>query len=152
MKVCPGLLTVFLLSLSARGQYMEKGWGIAGSDEYWSVAYLFWLDAGQKIDADVVKASLTTYYDDLVAGAVIRRNLTIPPGTIKRYDRHVRLHGEKTDDAQLLCPRETLYCPGAYCLVPGNITQAIGSPDMGQAQRAQAEIFVRTVTAPNGKG
>jgi len=76
------------------------GWGVAGSDEYWSVAYLFWLDAGQKIDADVVKASLVTYYDDLVAGAIIRRNLTIPPGTIKPVQVTTKKIAAEPDDRE----------------------------------------------------
>ncbi|HEV3325111.1 MAG TPA: hypothetical protein VG052_05880 [Puia sp.] len=76
------------------------GWGVAGSEEYWSVAYLFWLDAGQKIDADVVQASLTTYYDDLVAGAVIRRNLTIPPGTIKPVQVTIKKISAEPDDRE----------------------------------------------------
>jgi hypothetical protein len=76
------------------------GWGVAGSDEYWSVAYLFWLDAGQKIDAGILKASLTTYYDELVAGAVIRRNLTIPPGTIKPVQVTIKKIGTEPDDRE----------------------------------------------------
>jgi len=76
------------------------GWGVAGSEEYWSVAYLFWLDAGQKIDADILKASLTTYYDDLVAGAVIRRNLTIPPGTIKPVQVTIKKVSTEPDDRE----------------------------------------------------
>jgi len=42
------------------------GWGVAGSNEYWSVAYLFWLDKNQTINADVLKEMLTTYFDGLV--------------------------------------------------------------------------------------
>jgi hypothetical protein len=76
------------------------GWGVAGSDEYWSVAYLFWLDASQKIDADVVKATLTTYYDDLVAGAIVRRNLTIPPGTIKPVQVTIKKISAEPDDRE----------------------------------------------------
>jgi hypothetical protein len=76
------------------------GWGVAGSDEYWSVAYLFWLDAGQKIDADILQASLTTYYDDLVAGAIIRRNLTIPPGTIKPVQVTIKKTSAEPDDRE----------------------------------------------------
>jgi hypothetical protein len=76
------------------------GWGVAGSDEYWSVAYLFWLDVRQKIDADIVKASLTTYYDDLVGGAIIRRNLTIPPGTIKPVQVTIKKINAEPDDRE----------------------------------------------------
>jgi hypothetical protein len=76
------------------------GWGEAGSDEYWAVAYLFWLDAGQKIDAAILQASLTTYYDELIAGAVIRRRLTIPPGTIKPVQVTIKKISAEPDDRE----------------------------------------------------
>jgi hypothetical protein len=58
------------------------GWGDAKSEEYWSVAYLLWLDGEQKIDAGILQNNLKIYYDDLIAGALIRRNLTLAPGTV----------------------------------------------------------------------
>jgi hypothetical protein len=42
------------------------GWGVAGSEEYWSLSYLFWLEAGQKIDAGVLQENIKIYYDGLV--------------------------------------------------------------------------------------
>lgn len=42
------------------------GWGVAGSEDYWSVAYLFWLDAGQTINEKVLQENIKTYYDGLV--------------------------------------------------------------------------------------
>ncbi|MHA4807492.1 hypothetical protein ACX0G9_05280 [Flavitalea flava] len=59
-----------------------KGWGDAGSEEYWSVAYLFWLDGGQKIDGDVLQKNLKLYYDDLVPGGLVRRNINFPSDKI----------------------------------------------------------------------
>ena len=53
------------------------GWGNPKSEEYWSVAYMNWLDGGQKIDATILQDNLKIYYDDLIAGALIRRNLNI---------------------------------------------------------------------------
>jgi hypothetical protein len=76
------------------------GWGVAGSNEYWSVAYLFWLDASQKIDADIVRSTLTTYYDDLVGGAIIRRNLSLPPGTIKPVQVTIKKISAEPDDRE----------------------------------------------------
>jgi hypothetical protein len=58
------------------------GWGDPKSPEYWSVAYLLWLDGGQKIDADIMQNNLRIYYDDLIAGAVIRRNVHLPADKI----------------------------------------------------------------------
>jgi hypothetical protein len=58
------------------------------------------MNAGQKIDADILEASLTTYYDDLVAGAIIRRNLTIPPGTIKPAQVTIKKISAEPDDRE----------------------------------------------------
>ena len=54
------------------------GWPDAKSEEYWSVAYLLWLDGGQKIDGNVLQSNLKLYYDDLVPGALARRNISMP--------------------------------------------------------------------------
>ena len=45
---------------------LPAGWGVAGSDGYWSAAYLLWLDAGQKIDAGVLQENIKVYYDGLI--------------------------------------------------------------------------------------
>jgi len=58
------------------------GWGDAKSEEYWSVAYLFWLDGGQKIDGDILQKNLKLYYDDLVPGGLMRRNINFPKDKI----------------------------------------------------------------------
>jgi pimeloyl-ACP methyl ester carboxylesterase len=44
------------------------GWGNAKAEDYWSLLYLFWLDAGQSINAAVLQTDLKTYYDGLIAG------------------------------------------------------------------------------------
>jgi hypothetical protein len=46
------------------------GWGNAKADDYWSLLYLFWLDAGQPINATVLQTNLKTYYDGLIAGNI----------------------------------------------------------------------------------
>jgi len=53
------------------------GWGVAGSEEYWSLAYLFWLDAGQKIDAAVLQENIKSYYEGLIVtgGGPVRHNI-----------------------------------------------------------------------------
>ena len=45
---------------------LPPGWGVASSNEYWSAAFLYWLDKGQTINADVLKEMLTTYFDGLI--------------------------------------------------------------------------------------
>lgn len=42
------------------------GWGSAGRPDYWSVAYLFWLDSGQMINESILKDNIRSYYDGLV--------------------------------------------------------------------------------------
>ena len=53
------------------------GWGVAASHEYWSMAYLFWLNKNQAINADVLKEMLTTYFDGLVitGGGAVPHNI-----------------------------------------------------------------------------
>jgi hypothetical protein len=76
------------------------GWGIAGSEEYWSVAYLFWLEPGQAVDAGVIQNNLKTYYDELIAGAQVRRNLHVPPGTIKPAQVTIKRLTAEPDDRE----------------------------------------------------
>ena len=42
------------------------GWGVAGSPDYWSPAYLWWLEGGQKVDAAVLQENIRIYFDGLV--------------------------------------------------------------------------------------
>jgi hypothetical protein len=76
------------------------GWGVAGAEDYWSVAYLFWLEPGQTIDAGVIQNNLKTYYDELIAGAQVRRNLHIPPGTIKPVQVTIKRLTAEPDDRE----------------------------------------------------
>jgi hypothetical protein len=78
--------------------HLPAGWPIAGSEEYWSAAYLFWLDPGQKIDAGILQHTLQVYYDDHIAGAVIRRNLKIAPGIIKPVQVTIKQIAAEPDD------------------------------------------------------
>jgi hypothetical protein len=54
------------------------GWGVASSNEYWSVAFLFWLNKDQTINADVLKEMLTTYFDGLINANVAPNASKIP--------------------------------------------------------------------------
>jgi hypothetical protein len=45
---------------------LPPGWGVASSNQYWSAAFLLWLDKNQTINADVLKEMLTTYFDGLI--------------------------------------------------------------------------------------
>lgn len=76
------------------------GWGDARSEEYWSVAYLLWLEGGQKIDAGILQSNLKMYYDDLVAGAIIRRNLTVAPGAVFPTQVTIKKTTAEADDLE----------------------------------------------------
>jgi hypothetical protein len=78
--------------------HLPAGWPDAGSEEYWSAAYLFWLDPGQKIDAGILQHTFQVYYDDHIAGAVIRRNLKVAPGTIKPVQVTIKKLAAEPDD------------------------------------------------------
>jgi len=55
---------------------LPAGWGVASSNQYWSAAFLYWLDKNQTINADVLKEMLTKYFDGLI-------NTNIAPNTPK---------------------------------------------------------------------
>ncbi len=46
------------------------GWGVAGSDEYFSVSFLLWLDGGQTINEFVLEEMFRRYFDGLISNNV----------------------------------------------------------------------------------
>ncbi|HTI12716.1 MAG TPA: hypothetical protein VL832_29290 [Puia sp.] len=74
------------------------GWGVAGSEDYWSVAYLLWLDAGQKIDEAVLQENLKIYYDGLVitGGGPVPHN--IPKDKLVPTRVHIQKIKAEPDD------------------------------------------------------
>ncbi len=52
------------------------GWRDPKSDEYWSFAYLLWLDGGQTVDIPVLQDNLKIYYEGLIANAVVRDRIS----------------------------------------------------------------------------
>ena len=81
-SVLPGPNSPHFTLRSIEDIRFPPGWGDAKSEEYWSVAYLLWLEGGQKIDAGILQNNLKMYYDDLIAGALVRRNITVGPGAV----------------------------------------------------------------------
>ncbi|MDP9231118.1 MAG: hypothetical protein M3O67_10690 [Bacteroidota bacterium] len=51
------------------------GWGESTSEEYWSYAYLWWLDGTPKIDAGSLQENLKAYYTGLVSRNIISRKI-----------------------------------------------------------------------------
>ena len=59
---------------------LPSGWGVAGSPEYWSVALLWWLKGGQKIDAAALQENMRAYYGGLVVSNVdpVKQDKMVP--------------------------------------------------------------------------
>ena len=76
------------------------GWGKHGDPGYWSLAYLFWLDEGQKINADVIQTQLHAYFDGLIKnnGASGQRN--IPADKIVPTRVSIHLAKTEADDVE----------------------------------------------------
>ena len=69
------------------------GWGDPKSEQYWSYAYLWWLEGLHYMDAAAIQKYLKAYYDGLVALNVKERN--IPAGKLVA----TAVTGKKTDTA-----------------------------------------------------
>jgi hypothetical protein len=80
--------------------HLPSGWPVAGSEEYWSAAYLFWLDPGQPIEAGILENTLKIYYDEHISMAVRQGNLTFPPGTIKPVQVTIKKSSPERDDKE----------------------------------------------------
>ena len=55
--------------------YFSPAWGSADSAEYWSYAFIWWLDGVVALDTAVLRADLFTYYDGLVRSNIQRRGI-----------------------------------------------------------------------------
>src|SRR5665213_62704 len=51
------------------------GWGNVKSDEYWTYAFLWYLDDTQKINAKIVENNLKAYYTGLVRRNIVPRKI-----------------------------------------------------------------------------
>ncbi len=51
------------------------GWADANSNEYWSYAFLWYLDDRPEINAKVIESNLTAYYNGLVGRNIERREI-----------------------------------------------------------------------------
>ncbi len=56
------------------------GWGVAGSDEYFSVSFLLWLDGGQTLSESVLQEMFRCYFDGLISNNVAKnaRDMILP--------------------------------------------------------------------------
>lgn len=79
----------FLIPISFAPQIQYKGvedirftpgWGKAASEEYWSYAFLWWIDGKIEMNAARIESNLTAYYTGLVAinGQSIPKEKIIP--------------------------------------------------------------------------
>jgi hypothetical protein len=51
------------------------GWGDAKTDEYWSYAFLWYLDGKQKTTPEIIESNLTAYYTGLVRSNIEPRKI-----------------------------------------------------------------------------
>jgi hypothetical protein len=51
------------------------GWGDSTKSDYWSYAYLWWLDANTSIDATTLQSDLQAYYTGLVNRNIVGRKI-----------------------------------------------------------------------------
>lgn len=75
----------FLIPISFAPQISYKGvedirftpgWGNVNSDEYWTYAFLWYLDGSPKTDAKIIADNLTAYYTGLIE--INRENYKVP--------------------------------------------------------------------------
>jgi hypothetical protein len=52
------------------------GWAKNTSEEYWSYAYLWWLNGSPKLDANTLQNNLTAYYSGLVGRNIVSRKIS----------------------------------------------------------------------------
>jgi hypothetical protein len=71
------------------------GWGNEKSEDYWSYAYLWWLEGTQQINAAVLQQHLKAYYEGLVQQNVISRS--IPANKLVLTVVAIKPQGKKGD-------------------------------------------------------
>ncbi len=81
------------------------GWGNAKSDEYWTYAFLWYLDGKQKINAKIIENNLKAYYTGLVGRNIVPRK--IPADKIIKVKTEIKK--VKTDKGDLKTFRGTIY-------------------------------------------
>ena len=53
-----------------------QGWGNVKSDEYWSYAFLWYLDGKPAINASIIESNLKLYYDGLIGSNIDKKKIT----------------------------------------------------------------------------
>ena len=52
-----------------------KGWGDVKSDEYWTYAFLWYLDGKPTVDTAIIETNLNAYYDGLIKTNIDKRKI-----------------------------------------------------------------------------
>lgn len=68
----------FAPAINYKGQEelrFAPGWGTSQSEQYWTYAYLWYIDGKPVINGDTIRKNLTEYYTGLVGRNVTRRNI-----------------------------------------------------------------------------
>jgi hypothetical protein len=125
----------FLIPISFAPQISYKGvedirftpgWGKAKSDEYWSYAFLWYLEGEIKIDPEIIDSNLKAYYTGLIAsnGRAIPVEKLIPVvtsfkeaqadnGDLKTYIGTIQMLDYMEQKPMILnCKAHLISCPG----------------------------------------
>jgi hypothetical protein len=102
------------------------GWGKVKSDEYWSYAFLWYLEGEVKLDSKVIESDLKAYYTGLIAinGSKIPKEKVIPlvtsfkevrndPGDLKTFTGTIKMMDYMAQNPIVLnCRVHLKSCPG----------------------------------------
>jgi hypothetical protein len=102
------------------------GWGKVKSDEYWSYAFLWYLEGDVKLDSKILESNLNAYYTGLIAinGSKIPKEKAIPvatsfnevrndPGDLKTYAGTIKMLDYMEQKPMVLnCKVHLNSCPG----------------------------------------
>ncbi|PWV57055.1 hypothetical protein C7475_1011575 [Chitinophaga sp. S165] len=69
-----------------------QGWGESGHQNYWSYAFLWYIEGPQKLSAEIIDKNLNAYYDGLIGRNIERRN--IPAGMVTKTDTRIKKLGK----------------------------------------------------------
>lgn len=77
---------------------LPAGWGVAGSEEYWSVAVMIWMNGDQKVNEATLREMLRAYYDGLIKNGGGPTGRKIPEGKMLTTTVQLREIKAEPDD------------------------------------------------------
>ena len=120
------------------------GWGEEKSADYWSYAYLWWLEGDPKIDAAALEKHLTAYYQGLVGSNITRRKIPAD----KLVPTRVQLKSTKADPDDAATYAGTVAMLDYMALRPMTLNCRVGVRRCGEQGRTA--VFVELSPQPAG--